>query len=118
MPSVWSDSDLFSVTDARLLQIIERDLSISCRQTVRHSGCSCSEGGIKVSREAVQLRPSWIQVVASVAAAFFGVQSAKNRERDFTHGNPWHFLTIGVLMTAGLVGIFYTAVLVAIRYLG
>ncbi|HSW14530.1 MAG TPA: DUF2970 domain-containing protein [Solimonas sp.] len=43
--------------------------------------------------------PSLWQTVASVAASFFGVQSSKNRERDFKHGKASHFIVIGLLMT-------------------
>lgn len=41
--------------------------------------------------------------VCSVAASFFGVQTQKNRERDFTQGKASHFIIIGVLMTVLLV---------------
>jgi len=33
----------------------------------------------------------------SVGAAFFGVQSDKNRERDFTKGKFSHFIIAGVI---------------------
>ena len=33
----------------------------------------------------------------SVGAAFFGVQSDKNRERDFTEGKFSHFIIAGVI---------------------
>lgn len=52
-------------------------------------------------------------VVKSVAAAFVGVQSAKNRERDFTHGKPIHYILVGLIATVlfvlgmwGLVKLF------------
>jgi hypothetical protein len=35
-----------------------------------------------------------------VLAAAFGVQSGKNRARDFTHGKPSHFVVLGILFTA------------------
>ena len=40
------------------------------------------------------------QVTASVLAAMFGVQSQKNRERDFSKGKPIHFIVIGLAATA------------------
>jgi|TARA_B110000908_G_scaffold138224_1_gene164239 hypothetical protein len=43
--------------------------------------------------------PSLLQVIASVLAAFFGVQSSKNKERDFKHGNHKVFILVGVAMT-------------------
>ena len=39
------------------------------------------------------------QVVFSTLASFFGVQSQKNRERDFQHGNPAAFITAGLILT-------------------
>jgi divalent metal cation (Fe/Co/Zn/Cd) transporter len=43
-------------------------------------------------------------VVASVIAAFFGVQSSRNRARDFTHGRAIPFVLVGILLTLLLVG--------------
>ena len=43
------------------------------------------------------------QVVSSVLASFFGVQSSKNRERDFQSGKIGVFIGVGVVMTAALV---------------
>lgn len=48
-------------------------------------------------------QPSFWQVVQSVLAAFFGVQSAKNRERDFTAGRPSAYIFVGVAMAALVV---------------
>ena len=33
-------------------------------------------------------------VVQSVLAAFIGVQSKANKERDFKHGKPIHFILV------------------------
>ena len=44
---------------------------------------------------------SFGQLLKSVFAAFFGVQSNANRERDFKHGKLSHFIAIGLLF--GLV---------------
>jgi hypothetical protein len=51
-----------------------------------------------------QKAPNILQVILSVLASFFGVQSEKNRERDFTHGKASHFIIAGVVLT--LVFIF------------
>ena len=40
---------------------------------------------------------SFGQLMKSVLAAFFGVQSNANRERDFKHGKFSHFILIGLL---------------------
>ena len=43
--------------------------------------------------------PGLRQIVGSVFAAAFGVQSGKNRARDFTHGKPSHFVILGIAFT-------------------
>lgn len=45
-------------------------------------------------------RMTLFQTVGSVLAAMFGVQSGKNRERDFSRGRPSHFIIIGAIVTA------------------
>ena len=49
------------------------------------------------------------QLVSSTLAAFFGVQSDRNRERDFTHGKFSHFIWMGLL-----VGLIFLATLIGI----
>ncbi len=43
--------------------------------------------------------PSLMQVVGSVLASFFGVQSSRARERDFTRGRPWVYIVVGLVAT-------------------
>lgn len=40
------------------------------------------------------------EMLQSVLSAALGVQSGKNRSRDFTRGKPSHFIILGVLFTA------------------
>ncbi|AGA86624.1 hypothetical protein PSCT_03769 [Pseudomonas sp. SCT] len=40
------------------------------------------------------------EMLGSVLAAALGVQSGKNRARDFSHGKPSHFIILGVGFTA------------------
>ena len=40
------------------------------------------------------------QVMSSALAAGFGVQSSRNRERDFSRGKPGQFIAIGIIFTA------------------
>mgnify|MGYP002652713301 CR=1 FL=1 len=49
-------------------------------------------------------KPTLLQVIGSVLAAFFGVQSSRNRARDFTHGRAIPFVIVGILLTLLLVG--------------
>jgi len=44
------------------------------------------------------------EVFKSVGAAFFGVQSNKNRERDFTQGKFSHFIVVGLIAVALFIG--------------
>jgi hypothetical protein len=60
-------------------------------------------------------RPTLLQEIGSVLASFFGVQSSRNRQRDFTQGSPVRFVVLGLLMTAGFVLLVYTVVQLVIR---
>lgn len=44
-------------------------------------------------------KPTLLQVVGSVLAAAFGVQSSKNQERDFKHGKARNFIIAGIVFT-------------------
>ena len=50
-----------------------------------------------------QKRPGIISTVFSVIAAFFGVQSESNRQRDFKHGSPLAYIIVGIILAAGMV---------------
>ena len=54
--------------------------------------------------------PSLIQMIQSVLSAFFGVQNSKNRERDFKHGKPHHFILIGLLATITFIALVFLIV--------
>ncbi|MEX2365905.1 MAG: DUF2970 domain-containing protein [Pseudohongiellaceae bacterium] len=53
--------------------------------------------------------PGLWDVAKSVMAAFLGVQKSKHYERDFTHGKPWQYITLGivgvVIFIAVIIGI-------------
>lgn len=51
----------------------------------------------------------FFQVVTSVGAAMFGVQSDKNRQRDFTRGKLWHYIVGGLIFA-----VIFIAVLISI----
>lgn len=48
-------------------------------------------------------KPNFIQVIISVLASLLGVQSGKNRERDFSKGDPKDFIGVYVLLVVGFV---------------
>jgi len=56
-----------------------------------------------------QKRPGIVSTIFSVIAAFFGVQSESNRQRDFKHGSPLAYIIVGIIlatvMVLGLIGV-------------
>ena len=62
--------------------------------------------------------PTFWQTVASVLASFFGVQSSKNRQRDFKHGKAAHFIVIGLIATAALVLTIVLVVKIVLKQAG
>jgi len=62
--------------------------------------------------------PSFWQMLHSVLAAAFGVQSGKNRARDFTHGKPSHFIILGVGFTLVFVLLLYALVRLVLHLAG
>lgn len=63
-------------------------------------------------------QPTLWQVALSVLAAFFGVQSNKNRERDFKHGRFSHFVIIGLIATLLFALIIYGIVRLVVHLAG
>ncbi|WP_199610542.1 DUF2970 domain-containing protein [Flocculibacter collagenilyticus] len=53
--------------------------------------------------------PTFFQIVLSVMAAFFGVQSKQNYQQDFNQGNPLPYIVVGIVMV-----ILFVLTLVAI----
>lgn len=47
--------------------------------------------------------PSLARVFGSVLASLFGVQSGRNRERDFAQGRPWVYVVVGLVVTVVFV---------------
>ena len=54
------------------------------------------------SQDKEKLKP--MQVVSSVFAAGLGVQSSKNRERDFKQGSFGVFIAAGIIFTLLFIG--------------
>ncbi len=63
-------------------------------------------------------KPSIISVIFSVMSAFFGVQSNKNRERDFKHGNFKTFVIVGLIATIVFIGTIILAVNLMLKSAG
>ena len=57
-----------------------------------------------------QQKPRLISVVKSILAAGIGVQSEKNRTRDFEQGNPLTFIIGGIIFTLLFIATVATVV--------
>ena len=59
-----------------------------------------------------------LQVVGSVFAAGLGVQSSRNRERDFKQGRAGVFIAAGIVFTLLFIGAVFTVVQLVLRGAG
>ena len=59
-----------------------------------------------------------LQVIGSVFAAGLGVQSSKNRERDFKQGRAGIFIAAGIVFTLIFIGTVYTVVQMVLEIAG
>jgi hypothetical protein len=62
--------------------------------------------------------PGPLDILLSVLAGFFGVQSERNRARDFQHGRPIHYILTGLVLTLLLILAVLVAVKLALRSAG
>lgn len=62
--------------------------------------------------------PGLFDILFSVLAGFFGVQSERNRARDFQHGRPIHYILVGLALTLLLILAVLVAVKLALRSAG
>jgi hypothetical protein len=90
------------------------DLSLTALITVRHSVAACQQEHhmnqqhrTAPHRASTEAPHSLGTAFKSVGAAFFGVQSSRNRRRDFTHGKPVYFLIVGLILSAAFSGVLY-----------
>lgn len=58
-------------------------------------------------------KPSIFDVVKSVLASFFGVQSDANRKRDFQQGSPLQFIIVGLILTI----LFIVGMILIVRFI-
>ena len=66
------------------------------------------------SRNTDMAQPSltFFQMVGSILASFFGVQSSEKRKRDFTIGKARAFILVGIFMTA----VWYGAISLVVHF--
>jgi hypothetical protein len=60
------------------------------------------QGGNGAEEQPSESLSLW-QVISSTLAAAFGVQSSRNRQRDFSRGKASHFIVAGIAFTVLLV---------------
>lgn len=58
------------------------------------------------------------EMMQSVLAAAFGVQSGKNRARDFSRGKPSHFIALGLIFTLLFILVIFGVVQLALYLAG
>lgn len=63
-------------------------------------------------------RPTLGRIIQSTLAGALGVQSSKNREKDFANGNIWVFVVSGIIFTVLFIATVMTLVKLAIANLG
>ena len=68
--------------------------------------------------ESQKKAPSLWDVSKSVQAAFLGVQSRKNYERDFQHGKPSQYIIIGLIGVAIFIAILISVVMIVMKLAG
>lgn len=58
-------------------------------------------------------KPGLLSVILSTLAAAFGVQSSKNRERDFAKGSFKAYVVSGIIFTV----LFITTIVMVVKFL-
>jgi len=66
-------------------------------------------------KQSPRTKLSILQVIQSVLAASFGVQSNRNRERDFKQGSAKAFIIAGLVGTLLFILTVYTVVKVVLK---
>ncbi|KXU39217.1 hypothetical protein AXE65_09745 [Ventosimonas gracilis] len=73
---------------------------------------------MQVNNEQQEPPLRFIELLQSVLAAAFGVQSGKNRSRDFSRGKPWQFIVIGLSFTGVFVLLLFVIVKLVLYFSG
>jgi hypothetical protein len=62
--------------------------------------------------------PSLFDVLGSVLASMFGVQSNRKREQDFVHGKPSQYIVIGLVVTLVFILVVWGVVNLVMKLAG
>ena len=93
--------------------------------------CCCRDAGCRYNsrtfqqtevmnpdRDDQQNAPSLLQVLGSVLASMFGVQSNRRREQDFAHGKPSQYILIGLVVTLVFILVVWGVVNLVMKLAG
>lgn len=58
------------------------------------------------------------QVVGSVMASMFGVQSSRKHEQDFAKGRPWVYVAVGLVATIAFIMTIWFVVRMVLKSVG
>ena len=58
---------------------------------------------------------SLIKIILSILSSFIGIQSDKNRNRDFNSNKPFHFIITGIILTFIFIFALYYLVNIVIN---
>lgn len=61
-------------------------------------------------------KPSLLQVFGSVLSAIFGIQNSRNRERDFSKGDPKQFIAVYIFIVICVVLSMVTLVRIVLHF--
>ena len=75
-----------------------------------------SNGPAPEQEKRKRLKP--LQIISSVFAAGLGVQSSKNRERDFQQGHGGIFIAAGIVFTLLFIGTLVSVVQLVLKSAG
>jgi len=53
---------------------------------------------------------NFFTIILSILSSFIGIQSDKNRKRDFIYGKPYHFIVVGIIVTILFIISLYSIV--------
>lgn len=62
--------------------------------------------------------PSLWQVVGSVMASMFGVQSSRKHEQDFAKGRAWVYVAVGLVVTIAFIMTIWYVVRMVLKSAG
>lgn len=65
-----------------------------------------------------EAKPGFMDIVKSTLAAALGVQSNRNRERDFKHGNLKVYIVSGIVFTVVFIALVMTVVKLVLKSAG